>query len=697
MKEFTPDKIRNVALIGHGSSGKTILADAMLLTSGAATRIGSIEDGSTVSDYHSDEVDRQISINSTLLSTEFMNHKLNIIDTPGYSDFIGDVISSLRVVDSALLVLKSVEGVEVGSELVWKYAEENNVPVVIAVNKMDNEHADFDRVYEEAKARFGTDLVIAQFPVNKGPGFNTCIDVVRKKQMTFSTDGSGKYTESEVPAEFQERIEAEHQAMLEKVAESSEELLNAFFENGTLSEEELAQGFKAAIRDRKLFPIFCMAGEQNIGVGRMMEFIINYGPDPISGRTFNVLKAGTDEAMELKPDVAGKDVAAFIFKTISEPHVGELSLFRVYNGTITAGMDLVNQNSGQNERLNQMYALRGKERMEVGKVCVGDIAAVVKLKDTHTNNTLATKGSDTLIPPIKFPEPVMTSAVKSKAKGDEDKIGTGLHTLHEEDPAFMVKVDTETGETVVMGQGEIHIDIMCKRLKQRFGVEVDLKPPRIPYRETVRKHADVSYRHKKQTGGAGQYAEVYIKLDPQPRGEGYEFVDNIVGGVISGRFIPAVDKGIQEQMARGVVAGYNMVDLKITLYDGSQHTVDSNEMAFKVAAQQAFRKAVADANPMLLEPIYEITVTVPDEFMGDVMGDISTHRGKIQGMDAEGPFQIIRAKVPLAELYNYATRLRSITQGRGIYRRAFSHYEEVPHDVQQKIVAEAEAAKEEDN
>ncbi|PLX24838.1 MAG: elongation factor G [Ignavibacteria bacterium] len=697
MKEFTPDKIRNVALIGHGSSGKTILADAMLMASGAATRIGSIVDGSTVSDYHSDEIDRQISINSTLLSTEFMNHKLNILDTPGYNDFIGDVISSLRVVDSALLVLKAVEGVEVGSELVWRYAAEAKVPVVIAVNKMDNEHADFDRVYEEAKARFGPDLIIAQFPVNKGPNFNACIDVVRKKLMTFSTDGSGKYTESEVPAEFTDRIEAEHQAMLEKVAESSEDLLEKFFENGTLSDDELALGFKMAIRDRKIFPIFCMAGELNIGVGRMMEFFINYGPDPITGCSCEALKSGTEETLEITPDANGNQVAAFVFKTISEPHVGELSLFRVYNGTVSAGSDMVNQTNGKSERLNQMYALRGKERFEVSKVPVGDIAAVVKLKDTHTNNTLSSKGYEVQIPPIAFPEPVMSSAVKSKAKGDEDKIGTGLHTLHEEDPAFQVKVDSETGETIVLGQGEIHINVMTRRLKERFGVEVDLFPPKIPYRETIRKHADVSYRHKKQTGGAGQYAEVYIKLDPQPRGEGYEFADNIVGGVISGRFIPAVDKGIQELMSRGVVAGCKMVDLKVTLYDGSQHTVDSNEMAFKVAAQQAFRKAVSDAKPMLLEPIYDITVTVPDEFMGDVMGDISTHRGKIQGMDAEGPFQVIRAKVPLSELYNYATRLRSITQGRGIYRRAFSNYEEVPNDVQEKIVAEYKAAKEEDN
>jgi elongation factor G len=696
LKEFTPDQIRNVALIGHGGSGKTILADAMLMASGATTRIGRIEDGSTTSDYHSDEIERQISINSTLVSTEYRGHKLNILDTPGYSDFLGDVISSLRVTDTALLVLKSVEGVEVGSELVWSYATEAEIPVVIAVNKMDNEHADFERVYEEARSRFGPDVVVAQFPINKGPAFNACIDVIRKKKMTFSTDGSGKYEETEIPAEFSERVEAEHQALLEKVAESSEELLDAFFEHGTLSEAQLAEGLKYAIRNRKVFPMFCMAAEKNIGVGRLMEFFINYCPDPISGQSFTAKKTDSDEEITIKPSVSG-DGCAFVFKTISEPHVGELSLFRVYNGTITAGSDMVNQNNGKSERLNQMYSLRGKERFEMAKVPVGDIAAVVKLKDTHTNNTLTSKGFNVQIPAIAFPEPVMSSAVRSKAKGDEDKIGTGLHTMHEEDPSFQVRVDQETGETIVLGQGEIHINVMVRRLKERFGVEVDLFPPRIPYRETIRKHADVSYKHKKQTGGAGQYAEVYIKLDPQPRGEGYEFVDNIVGGVISGRFVPAVDKGIQEQMKKGVVAGCRMIDLKVTLYDGSQHTVDSNEMAFKVAAQQAFRKAVNDASPMLLEPIYEIEVTIPDEFMGDVMGDISTHRGKIQGMDAKGPFQIIRAKVPLSELYNYATRLRSITQGRGIFRRTFSHYEEVPGDVQQRIVDEYKAAKEEED
>jgi len=695
LKDYTPETIRNVALIGHGSSGKTIIADAMLLTTGATTRIGRIEDGSTTSDYHHDEIDRQISINSSLLAMEYRGHKINVIDTPGYSDFFGDVVSSLCVVDTALLVLKAVEGVEVGTELVWNHATEYNKPVVMAVNKMDNEHADFEQVVEAARNRLSADVVIAQYPVNKGPAFNTCIDVVRKKLMVFSTDGSGKYEEKDVPAEHAGKLEELHQALLEKVAESSEDLLNEFFENGTLSDEQLAAGLKTAIRERKIFPIFCMAAQNNVGVGRIIEFFINYCPDPLTGKIFPA-KKGNGEEITINPNPAG-DATAFVFKTISEAHVGELSLFRVYNGTVTPGMDLINQANGKSERLNQIFTMRGKDRFDVGKIPVGDIGAVVKLKDTHTNNTLCTKANPVVIPPIAFPEPVMSSAVKARNKGDEEKIGVGLHTMHEEDPSFQVKVDQETGETIVLGQGEIHIDVMVKRLKQRFGVDVDLKAPRIPFRETVRKHADVSYKHKKQTGGAGQYAEVYIKLDPQPRGVGYEFVDAIVGGVISGRFVPAVDKGIQEQMARGVVAGYPMVDMKITLYDGSQHTVDSNEMAFKTASQMAFKKAVADADPILLEPIYDLTVKVPDEFMGDVMGDISSHRGKIQGMDAEGPFQVIRAKVPLAELYQYATRLRSITQGRGIFRRAFSHYEEVPYEVQQKIVEEAKAAREEES
>lgn len=696
MKEYSTENIRNMAIIGHGGSGKTILSDAILFNSGVVTRIGKIEDGSTISDYRPDELDRQISINSTLLSTEFQNVKLNILDTPGFTDFTGEVLSSLRVADSALLLLKSVEGVEVGSELVWKYTDKLRLPVLIAINKLDSEHADFERVVKEVKGRFGNNAVLAQFPVKHGPVFDSIIDILRMKMLVFKTDGSGQYEEKQIPEEWREKADSEHESLIEKIAESSEDLMNLFFENGTLSEDEMKDGFRLSIEKREIFPIFCVSAQQNIGVSRLMEFIVNFGPNPFFRDTLVGTKPDSTDELHQKVNPDGEAVA-FIFKTLSEQHVGELSLFRVFNGSITTGMDLVNQNSGKTERMNQIYSVRGKERSEVANIPTGDIGAVVKLKDTHTNNTLSSRNLGIVLLPTEFPDPVITGAIKPKAKGDEDKISTGLHTLHEEDPSFLIKVDNETHETIILGQGEIHLEVMLKRLKQRFGVEVDLKQPRIPFRETIKKKADVSYKHKKQTGGAGQYGEVYIKIEPKQRGEGYEFVDAIVGGVISGRFIPAVDKGLQEQMARGVVAGYPMVDLKVTLYDGSQHTVDSNEMAFKTAAQMAFKKGVQEANPVMLEPIYEIQVTVPDEFMGDVMGDISSHRGKIQGMDSEGPFQIIRAKIPLAELYQYATRLRSITQGRGLYRRNFSHYEEVPHEIMLKLIEEANAAKEEES
>ncbi|MBI5647056.1 MAG: elongation factor G [Ignavibacteriae bacterium] len=695
MKDYASDHIRNITFIGHGGAGKTIFMDAVLLNTGAVTRIGRIEDGSTVSDYHQDEIDRQISINSTLASTEFKDVKINMLDTPGYTDFAGEVLSSLRVSDSALLFLKAVEGVEVGSELVWKYAEKSDTPVMIVVNKIDNEHADFDKVVEQAKNRFGFNVAVTQFPVKQGPAFREIIDVIRMKLLVFKGDGSGSYEEKDIPAEFQERASAAHEALVEKVAESSEDLMNHFFEQGTLTEEELRDGLRLSFSTRAIFPVFCVSASLNVGVSRVLDFIADYCPHPFFRG--DVMATKPDGSGEVRITAGAKnDTVAFVFKTLSEQHVGELSLFRVYSGAIMPGLDIMNHSSGKPERINQIYVMKGKDRKEVTQIGAGDIGAVVKLKDTHTNNTLASKTLPVSMPKIVFPEPLISAAIKPKAKGDEDKISHGLHTMHEEDPSFLIQVDTETHETIVLGQGEIHLDVMMKRLKQRFGVEVDLKPPRIPYRETIRKSADVSYKHKKQTGGAGQYAEVYIRLEPKPRGEGYEFVDAIVGGVISGKFVPAVDKGIQDQMTRGVVAGYKMIDMKVTLYDGSQHTVDSNEMAFKIAAQMAFKKAVAEATPIMLEPIYQVEVTVPDEFMGDVMGDISSHRGKIQGMESEGPFQVIRAKIPLSELFAYATRLRSITQGRGVFRRSFSHYEEVPTDVMNKLIEEAAAQKEEE-
>lgn len=695
MKEYFPESIRNIAVIGHGGSGKTIFCDAVLFNCNATTRIGRIEDGSTISDYRPDEIERQISITSTLLTCEFNNTKINLLDTPGYTDFTGEVTSSLRVADSAILFIKAVEGVEVGTELVWKYTEHQTIPTILFVNKMDNENADFDRVVQQAKERFGHDVIVAQFPLNRGGAFNEVIDLIRMKKITYAGDGSGQFSESEIPSALKEKAEKLHEELVEKVAESDEKLLNLFFENGSLTDEEFRTGFRSSLQHRQVFPLFCGASLQNQGVNRLLEFVIQLAPTPVEHGKSSGINPNTKVERVIFPDPKAEP-AIFIFKTLSEQHVGELSFFKVFSGTITPGMDLVNQKTGKLERINQIFTMNGKERKEIPRLLAGDIGAVVKLKDSHTNNTLSVKGFPIVLTPIEFPSPVLSSAITPKSKGDEDKIGSGLHTLHEEDLSFIVNVDAEIKQTIISGQGEIHLDVMVKRLKNRFGVDVEVSEPRIPFRETIKGKSDVSYKHKKQSGGAGQYGEVYIKMEPKPRGSGYEFDDAIVGGVIGNKYIPAVDKGIQEAMGKGVIAGYPVVDLKVTLYDGSQHTVDSNEISFKIAGMQAFKKGFLEAKPILLEPLYLIDVKVPDEFMGDVMGDISSRRGKIQGMDSDGSYQIIKAIVPLAELHQYATQLRSMSQGRGLYRRSFSHYEEVPREIMEKIIETAKAEKEEE-
>jgi len=693
LKEYSAENIRNIAVIGHSDSGKTIFVEAAMFDTGVTNRIGRIEDGTTISDYHPDEISRQISINSTLLSCEYHNTKLNFIDTPGFPDFVGEVTSALRVADAALLVLKAFEGVEVGSELVWKNAAKYKTPIFFVVNKMDHANADFNAVLEAAKSAFGTDVIAAQIPLNKGEHFDQVIDLIRMKLLTFSQDGDGKYTETDIPAEHLDEANARRDELVEKVAESSEELMNLFFEHGTLPEEDLRRGFRSSMQHRQIFPVFCCSALHNRGVSRILEFISNFGPTPLEHGSAVGRHPDTGEEIVVEAKADGEPVL-FVYKTATELHVGEMSFFRVYSGMITSGLELVNRRTGKIERINQVYAVNGKERKEVPRLVAGDLGAVVKLKETRTNDTLSSKAFPVILPPIEFPEPIITGAIKPKSKGDEDKISTALKILHEEDPNFLYKYDDETHETVISGQGEIHLDVMVQRLKERFSVDVDLSQPRIPYRETIRGKTEVSYKHKKQTGGAGQYGEVYLRLEPLPRGSGYEFVNAIVGGVISGKFIPAVDKGIREIMERGVLAGYRVVDVRVTLFDGSQHSVDSNEISFKTAAIMAFKKGFLDCKPILLEPVYEVQVTVPEEYMGDVMGDVSSRRGKILGMDTDGHFQIIKALIPLAELYQYATSLRSMTQGRGIYTRRFSHYEEMPPDVQKKIIEEAQKAKE---
>lgn len=693
IKEYPPEKIRNFSLVGHGGSGKTTLTEAILFTTGATNRLGSTQEGNTVSDYHPDEIERRISINTSLLYCDWQGHKLNILDTPGYSDFTGEVIAALRVSDLACVLLKAVEGVEVGTEIVWGYAKTFNLPTLFIVNKLDNENADFDRVVNLARERFGHDVTLIQFPVNQGLPFDSFVDVVKMKLYTYQRDGSGKFTEQEIPSELKAKAEAVHEELIEKIAETDEELMNKFFEQGTLHETELAEGLRRALNTRTIFPVLCCSASMNIGTNLLLDFIATYAPSPVARGPVKAKDLKTAQEIDVAPDPSGQP-ALFVFKTVSEQHVGELSFFRVYSGTITPGIDLVNQSNGKMERLGQLFVMNGKERKEVGKLIAGDIGAVVKLRDTHTNNTLGARTFPIAFAPIVFPEPVIRMAIVSKSKGDEDRIANGLHSLHEEDPTFLVQVDGQLNQTVIAGQGELHLLIVTKRLKEKYGVEVDLVEPRIPYKETIRAVVpDAEYKHKKQTGGRGQYGHVHLKLEPLPRGAGFEFVDAVVGGVVPGRFIPAVEKGVVEAMQKGVLAGYEVVDIRVTLFDGSHHSVDSDELSFKIAGSMAFKKGFMEGKPVLLEPISEIEVTVPEEYMGDVMGDISGRRGKILGMETDGHFQIIKALVPMSELHKYSTILRSMTQGRGVFRTRFSHYDEMPKELAEKVIAASEKAK----
>ena len=695
MKEYTPDRIRNVALIGHGGAGKTSLTEALIFSAGGTTRLGKVEEGNTLSDYHSDETSRQISINTSLLFSEWKNTKINILDTPGYLDFTGEVKEALRVADTAIVLVKAVEGPEVGTEIVVRYAAEFGCGCVYVVNKVDQENADFDRAVEQVRDGLSHDIVPVQFPLKQGLGFDTVIDVLRMKAMRYGAGGNGKPAESDIPTEAKAKADTLRQQLLEAVAETDEALLNKYLEQGALTEDELRNGLKKGIRERKLFPLLCMSATQNVGTGALLDYLADYAPAPSEREpaSASLVGASNGQIIEVPADPEGQ-AAIFVFKTVSESHVGELSYFRVYSGTAAPGLDLSNNSNGKTERLAQLYVMNGKDRKEIGKLLAGDIGAVVKLKDTHTNDTLSAKALTVIFPRIVFPDPVFHAAIVAKAKGDEDKIATGLHSLHEEDPTFMVKVDGELHQTVLSGQGELHLDIVVKRLRQRYSVDVDLVEPRVAYRETIKAVVkDAEYKHKKQTGGHGQYGHVHLRLEPLKRGQGFEFLDEIVGGVVPGKFIPAVEKGVVETMKEGVLAGYPVVDVRVALHYGSYHDVDSSEMAFKIAGSQAFKKGFLEARPVLLEPIYSIEVKVPEDAMGDVMGDISSRRGKIAGMESVGKYQVIRATVPAAELHKYATILRSKTGGRGVFTAAFSHYEEVPREQAEKVIAASEKNK----
>tara|TARA_B100000470_G_scaffold80973_1_gene62361 strand:- start:887 stop:2968 length:2082 start_codon:yes stop_codon:yes gene_type:complete len=688
MKEFTSADIRNFAIVGHGASGKTMLCEAMLACAGEINRMGSIEAKNTVSDYHHDEHERQISIHSSPLHLEWTNKKFNIIDTPGYLDFIGEAISSLAVVDMAVVLLHAVNGIEVGTEQVWSFASKNNIPKVLVVNGLDREHTIFDDILNQAKDHFGKNVFPMQLPVNAGPGFNQIIDVLRSELITYNTDGSGKYSESDIPDEWKSRVEEFHQELIEYVAESDDTLLEKFFEQGNLSEEEMRSGIHDAIQNQSFIPLFCTSASINVGVTRLMEFVSKYGSSPVDRGTVIAKSLKSDE--QISVDLDGDEPVVNVFKTISEAHVGDLSFFRVYSGSVNAGMDMLNTTRSKTERFGQMFLLNGKNRMSVNHLNAGDIGAVVKLKDTHTSNTLCSQKFQVIMDTVLLPNSNIHMGIIPKAKGDEEKLAMGLSTLHEEDPTFVYHVDSELHQTVISGQGELHLQVSIQRLQRRFGIDIDTFKPRIPFRETIKGKGEAKYRHKKQSGGAGQFAEVWMRIEPKERGEGVEFVSSLVGQNVDRVFVPSVEKGVQSACVDGVLAGYRVVDLKVVFYDGKQHPVDSKDIAFQIAGKGAFKEAFNSAQPCLLEPIMDVEVRVPEDFMGDIMGDVSSRRGKIMGMDNEGSFQVIKAKIPQSELYHYSTAIRSLTGGRGLHSESFSHYEYLPQELQRRFVTESQ-------
>ena len=691
MKQFQSSDIRNFAIVGHGTSGKTCLAEAMLKLGGETNRLGTIEDGSTTSDYHPGEKSRQISIHATPLHMEWMDKKFNLIDTPGYSDFIGEAIGSLSVVDLAVITIHAVNGVEVGTETMWNHATKLGIPKMLVVNGIDREHTRFDTILAQVRSRFGNNVFPMQLPVNEGPGYDQNVDVLRSKLISYQADGSGQMTEGELPDELQEKVKGLHEELIEYVAESDDTLLEKFFDEEGLSEEDMRNGIHRAIQDQTFIPLFCTSATSNVGVARVCDFISKYGSSPDDRKT---ITAHDQQGNDVEVSLDGSDTVLQIFKTVAESHVGELSLFRVYSGKVKTGQDYHNSDRNTNERFGQMFILNGKNRTQVDQLSAGDMAGVVKLKDTHTGNTLCS-GKHVTLPSLDLPKPNIHAAIKSTAKGDEEKLAVGLATLHEEDPTFVYRVDSEVKQTIISGQGELHLTVTTERLKRRFGIDIHLEEPKVPFRETISANGQAKYRHKKQSGGAGQFAEVWMRIEPKHRGEGIDFTQSLVGQNVDRVFVPSVEKGVNTACSDGILAGCKVVDIKIDFYDGKMHPVDSKDIAFQTAGKHAFREAFLGAQPCLLEPIIDIEVKIPEDYMGDIMGDISGKRGKIMGMDADGSFQVIKAQVPQAELYHYATTVRSLTGGRGIHSESFSHYEKMPKEFEQRVIKDRQTVEDE--
>jgi elongation factor G len=684
MKVYDSASIRNVAVVGHGGCGKTQLVSALLYSAGAVNRLGRVDDGTTTTDYDEEEIARKHTLSASLAYAEWNKTKINFIDTPGFGNFFSDTRAALRVADAALLVVDSVAGVEVQTEKAWSAAQELDLPRIIVLSRMDRERASLERTLEALRQYCGRTIIPIQLPIGEERQFSGVVDLVSMKAYSFAGDGSGKVTEGAVPANMAEAVKTARETLVEMVAEADEQLMEKFFEAGTLTQEELSAGLKAATLAAKVFPLICTSGTANIGAQPLLDSILSYVPSPID-RPFKALDASQNEDTRKADEKA--PYAAFVWKTVADPFAGRITLFRVFQGCLKSDSTVTNITQGVPERLGHLIVMQGKTQTAVPEIKAGDLGAVAKLKDTRTNDTLADKAAGITFPPIVFPEALLAYAIEPKSRGDEDKISSSMHRLEEEDPTIRYQRDQQTHELLLAGQGQLHIEVTVAKLKRRFGVEVNLKPPRIPYRETITAKADAHGRHKKQTGGHGQFGDCKIRIEPLPRGSDFEFVVEIFGGSIPRQYIPAVEKGIQESRMRGYLAGYPVVDFRVVLYDGSYHDVDSNELSFKTAGWLAFKDGMSKARPTLLEPIMNVEVYAPSDYAGDLMGDLNGRRGRIGGMEPRGQMTAIKVQVPMSEMLTYEQHLTSVTGGRGSYHMEFSHYDEVPNHQQQKIIA----------
>ncbi len=684
MKVYDAPNLRNVALVGHSGAGKTQLVSALLYDAGAVNRFGRVDDGTTVTDYDEEEIARKHTLVSSLAYAEWNKAKINFIDTPGMANFLSDARAALRVADAALVVVDAVAGVEVSTEKIWAAAEELEVPRLVVLNRLDRERASLDRSIESLRGAFGRSVIPIQLPIGEEKSFRGIVDLVAMKAWTFATDGSGKASEAAIPSELEGRAQSAREALIEMVAEADDALMERFFDSGTLTQEELVAGLKRGVSSGRVFPALCASAAANIGMQPLLDALLAYVPSPAE----RPVRLSDDQQVEAKDS---GPLSAFVWKTVADPFAGRITLFRVLSGTLKADSTVHNVTRDTSERLGHIVLLQGKTQTNAPEIKAGDLGAVAKLKETLTSDVLADKSSKLTIPAIKFPEPVISYAIEPKSRGDEEKISTALHRLQEEDPSISYNRDPQTKELLLAGQGQSHIEVTVAKLKRRFGVEVNLKLPRIPYRETITAPTDAHGRHKKQTGGHGQFGDCKVKFEPLPRGADFEFVDDIFGGAIPRQFIPAVEKGIQDARLRGFLAGYPMVDFRATVFDGSFHPVDSNELSFKLAGSLAFKDGMSRARPTLLEPVMDVEVYAPSDYAGDLMGDLNSRRGRIGGMDTRGASTIIRAKVPMSEMLTYEQHLTSATGGRGSYHMEFSHYEEVPSHLHSKIITAARA------